>query len=76
MAVDEQLDRLNEQLSKQSLGPINPIVDHTVSGFIQASASLAAWLREAAQDRPLITLLLSFQGGYLIARLGRRYAGR
>jgi hypothetical protein len=76
MAVDEQLDRLSRQLSRQSLGPINPIVDYTVSGFVRASASFAEWLREAASDRPLLTLLLSFQVGYLVAHLGRRYASR
>jgi hypothetical protein len=74
MAVDEQLDRLNQQLSRQSLGPINSILDQAVSGFSRASASLAGWLRDSAYDRPLITLLLSFQAGYLVARIGRRYA--
>jgi hypothetical protein len=76
MAVDEQLDRLNKQLSKQSLGPIDPFVDRTLSGLSRASASFATWLRDAAYDRPLITLLLSFQIGYLVARLGRQYASR
>jgi hypothetical protein len=76
MAVDEQLDRLNRQLTKHSLGPINPIVNQTASSLTRASASFAAWLRQAAFDQPLITLLLSFQFGYLIARLGRRYASR
>jgi hypothetical protein len=76
MAVDEQLARLNRQLSGQSLGPINPLVDQMVSGFTQKIVSVSAWLREEAYDRPLITLLLSFQVGYLVARLGRRYASR
>jgi hypothetical protein len=76
MAVDEQLARLNRHLSGQSLGPINPLVDQMVSGFTQKVVSVSAWLREEAYDRPLITLLLSFQVGYLVARLGRRYASR
>jgi hypothetical protein len=76
MAVDEQLDRLNKQLGRQSLGPINPILDHTFSGLSRASGSFAGWLRTVANDRPLITLLLSFQTGYVVARLGRRYASR
>jgi hypothetical protein len=76
MAVAEQLDRLHRQLSKQSLGPINPLVDQTLAGVSRASASIATWLRETAYDRPLITLLLSFQVGYLVARVGRRYASR
>jgi hypothetical protein len=74
MAADVQLEQLSRQLSRHSLGAINPLVDHAVSGFTRVSASLTAWLREMAYDRPLITLLLSFQIGYLVARLGRHYA--
>jgi hypothetical protein len=76
MAADDQLDRLNRQLSKQSLGPINPLVDQMMSGLTRAVVSVSAWLRDEAYDRPLITLLLSFQVGYLVARLGRQYASR
>ena len=74
MAADAQLDRLSQQLSRQSLGPINPIVDQTASLASRASSSLTTWLRETAYDRPLITLLLSFQLGYLAARIGRYHA--
>ena len=76
MAVDEQLERLSRQLSKQSLGPINMVFNEGMSHLGSASASLVAWLRQAAYDRPLITLLLSWQVGYLVARLGRRNARR
>jgi hypothetical protein len=76
MAVDEQLNRLSRQLSKQSLGPIDTVFSEAMSRLGSASASLAAWLRQTAYDRPLITLLLSCQVGYLAARLGRRYARR
>jgi hypothetical protein len=76
MAVDEQIDRLARQLNKQSLGPIDTIVDEAMSRLGSACNSLAFWLRQAAYDQPLITLLLSCQIGYLVARLGRRYARR
>ena len=76
MAVDEQLDRLSRQLSKQSLGPIDTVFNETTSRLGAVSAAFAVWLRQAAYDRPLITLLLSYQAGYLIARLGRGYARR
>lgn len=76
MALDEQLDRLSRQLSMQSLGPIDTVYNEVVSHLGSASASIAAWLRQAVYDQPLITLLLSWQVGYLIARLGRRYARR
>ena len=76
MAADQQIDRLYRQLSKQSLGPIGTIFNGTVARLGSASTALAACLRQAAYDRPLTTLLLSFQAGYLVARLGRRYARR
>jgi hypothetical protein len=76
MAVDQQIDRLSRKLSKQSLGPIGKIFNETVSRLGLASTSLAAWLRQAAYDQPLTTLLLSCQAGYLVARLGRLYARR
>jgi hypothetical protein len=76
MAVDEQLDRLSQQLSMQSLGPVDTVVNEVMSRLGAASASLAAWLRQAVYDQPLIMLLLSCQVGYLVARLGRRYARR
>ena len=76
MAVDEQLARLSGELNKQSLGPIDTGFRETMSRLGAASAACAAWLRQAAYDRPLIALLLSCQAGYLVARLGRRYARR
>jgi hypothetical protein len=33
-------------------------------------------LQQAAYDQPLMTLLLAAQAGYLVARLGRRFARR
>jgi pilus assembly protein TadC len=76
MAVDERLDRLSRQLSMQSLGPVDTVFTEAMSRVGSASSSLAAWLRQAAYDQPLITLLLSCQVGYLVARFGRRHARR
>jgi hypothetical protein len=76
MAVDEQLERLSRRLSKENLGPIDIVFNEAMSRLGAVSAAFAVWLRQAAYDRPLITLLLSCQAGYLVARLGRRYARR
>jgi hypothetical protein len=76
MAVDEKLERLSRQLSKRSLGPINTVFNEAISRLGSASASLVTWLRQAVYERPLVTLLLSCQVGYLTACLGRRYARR
>lgn len=72
MAVDEQLDRLSRELNKQSLGPIDTVSNEVVSRFWSTCGTVAASLRQAANDQPLITLLLASQVGYLVARLQRR----
>lgn len=74
MSVDEQINRLSNHLTRQSLGPIDPIFNATLARLSSAAASFVAALRQAANDRPLVTLLLSYQVGYLVARLGRRHA--
>jgi hypothetical protein len=76
MAVDQQIDRLSRQLSKQSLGPIDTIFNETVSWLGSASTSLAACLRQAAYDQPLTTVPLSCQADYLVARFRPLYARR
>jgi len=76
MAVNEQLERLSRQLSKQSLGQIDTVFNEAMSRLGSVSTAFTAWLRQAAYDRPLIMLLLSCQAGYLVARLGRRHARR
>jgi hypothetical protein len=76
MVVDERLDQLSKQLSWQSLEPANAIVGEMIARLGAASSYLVASVRRAAYDRPLITLLLSWQLGYLVGRMGRRHARR
>jgi thiamine monophosphate synthase len=75
MAVDEQLDRLSSQLSRHGLGGIDAVSAEVTSRVGSAFIAVASSLRRAADDQPLVTLLLAAQAGYLLARLGRRYAG-
>jgi hypothetical protein len=72
--VDDKIDQLKRQLSRQSLGPVAVISDLAASSLRSIFVSVVAWLRQAAHDRPLVTLLFSFQAGYAAGRLGRRYA--
>ena len=59
MAADEQLDQLSRQLSKQSLGPIDRVADEATSRLVAACGAVISSLRQAAYDRPLMTLLLA-----------------
>ena len=76
MAIDEQIDRLQAQLKRQSLGPIDNVLNEAIVQLSAAVRSLAAWLRQTADEQPLTTLLLSLGAGYAVARLGRRHARR
>jgi hypothetical protein len=76
MVASQQIDQLNRQLRSQSPGPVTTISDQVFASLGSGLQSLLTWLRQAAQDRPLITLLLSFEAGYAVARMGRRRARR
>jgi hypothetical protein len=74
MAVDEKLDRLAWELSKQSLGPVDGFLSEITSRVSSATTTVISSLQKAANDQPLMTVILAVQAGYLVARLGRRYA--
>jgi hypothetical protein len=74
MAADKRIDRLNRQLRSQSLGPITTIYDQALASLGSGLQLLVTWLRQAAQDRPLVTLLLFLEAGFAGARMGRRRA--
>jgi len=74
MAANQQIDRLNRQLRGQSLGPVTTISDQALASLGSGFQSIVTWLRQAAQDRPFVTLLLSLEAGFAVARMGRRRA--
>lgn len=62
MAVDAQIDQLSRQLSMQSLGPIDPVLNEAMFRLSSAVTLLAAWLRQTVYDQPLTMLLLFLSG--------------
>ena len=76
MAADEQIDELRHRLNRESLGPVGVVSNQAISTFMRAVQFITYSLRQSALDRPLITLLLSFEAGYAVARLGRKHARR
>jgi hypothetical protein len=74
MSGSTDIDRLNRRLSQHSLGPVGPMASEAASSALATGRSIAGLLRQYAFDRPWITLLLAFQAGYLLARMGRRHA--
>jgi hypothetical protein len=76
MISNDEVARLDQRLARQSLGPIEVISSQAVSALLSCVRSITTTLRQAARDRPLTALLLSFEVGYLIARSGRRVTRR
>ncbi len=76
MDVDDRLEQLSRQLSWQSPAPVNTVLGEIMARMTTAGSAVAAGLRWAASERPLVTLLLSCQIGYLVGRMGHRYARR
>jgi hypothetical protein len=74
MAANQQIDRLKRRLRSQSLGPVTTISDQALTALGSGLQSLVTWLRQVARDRPLLTLLLSLEAGFAVARMGCRRA--
>ena len=76
MAVDEQIDRLSQQLDKDGIPSVDTLTDDAIVKLASASAAITGWFRHHADNRPLITMLLSCQLGYLVGRFRGRRARR
>jgi hypothetical protein len=76
MDTNDQLDQLSRRLTWQGATPVDAIANEIIVRLSTAGATVMAALRRAAYERPLMTLLLSCQLGYLTNRMGRRYARR
>jgi len=76
MITDDEVARLDRQLTRQSLGPLDAIATQTVSALGSWIGMIATGLSQAARDRPLTALLIALQVGYATGRSGRKIARR
>jgi hypothetical protein len=76
MAKSDEIDRLQRRLSWQAAGPLTEISNHATASLVAMLGALAQWIRQSGEERPLISLLLAFEAGFVIARLGSRRAKR
>jgi len=72
----EEIDRLNSRLHWESGGPLGPLANQAVDAFVSTAEALAAWVREQAEERPLVSLFVAFQLGLAAGRWGTRRAKR
>ena len=76
MERHEEIDRLNTRLQWESGGPLAHLADQATDALAARAEALADWVREKAEERPLVSLLCAFQLGFAAGRWGPRRAKR
>jgi hypothetical protein len=76
MTISERddIDRLNWRLRMQNMDPSTVVARQAASALFPLIRSFANRPIKSARTRPLTTLLVSFEAGYAIARIGRKHA--
>ena len=74
MAENEQVNRLKRRLHREGAGPLTELSSRTMDDMTARGREFASWVREMAEDRPLISLLISFQIGFAVGHWGPRRA--
>jgi hypothetical protein len=74
MAGNNEIDRLERRLRREAAGPVTEISNQATGSLFSVLGALVQWIRWSAEERPLISLLLAFEAGFAIARLGDRRA--
>jgi hypothetical protein len=76
MTEEEEIDRLQRRLRWEAAGPLTEISNQATASLFSALSSVAQWVRQAGEERPLISLLLAFQAGFALGHWGPRRAKR
>ena len=74
MADNEEIARLERRLKWEAPGPLAGLSNQMAASPFSLLRALAQWVRESAEERPLISLLLAFEAGFAVARVGRQRA--
>jgi hypothetical protein len=76
MSERDEIERLNWRLRMHNIDPLTDVVRQAAASLAPLIRSIGNRLIQSAHSRPLITLFLSFEAGFVIARLGRKHAQR
>jgi hypothetical protein len=74
MIENEEVDRLKRRLKWQGAGPLSDLSNRTMDAMTARGQAIASWVRESAEDRPLISLMTALQVGFAVGRWGPRRA--
>jgi hypothetical protein len=76
MNENDEVDRLKRRLSWESAGPLAQLSKLATDAVTAKCEELAGWVRDMAEDRPLISLWIAFQIGFAAGRWGPRVLSR
>jgi hypothetical protein len=76
MANHKEIDRLKRRLQWEGGGPLMDLSNQALDGLALRVRTLVFWVREMAEGRPLISILLAFQLGLAAGKWGPGRAKR
>jgi hypothetical protein len=74
VAENQEIDRLERRLKREAPGPLTDLSNQTTASVFSLLRALAERVRHSAEEMPLISLLIAFEAGFAVARLGHRRA--
>ncbi len=76
MAENKEIDRLQRRLTREAPAPLTDLSNPLTASASSLLRARAQWVRDSAEEMPLISLLVAFEAGFAVARLGHRRAKR
>jgi hypothetical protein len=74
MADTEDINQLERRLNWEAPGPLADLSNQLTASVFSVLSALAQWVRDSAEEMPMISLLIAFEAGFAMARLGHRRA--
>jgi hypothetical protein len=74
MDPDTALDRLKRRLDRQTAGLLMPLADQAAVSAWRALSRLMQSLRAAAEEKPIVTVLIALETGFTIGLWRARHA--
>jgi hypothetical protein len=74
LMTENKVDRLQRRLTREAPAPLTDLSNQMTASVSSLLRALAQWVRDSAEEMPLISLLIAFEAGFAVARLGHRRA--
>ena len=74
VAENQEIDRLQRRLMREAPAALTDLSNQMTASVSSLLRALAQWVRDSAEEMPLISLLVAFEAGFAVARLGHRRA--